>query len=74
MGQKDVGQLLSVKSEGEKAATSVKNLADDLISLLSEIVLEDCRYKITRIRLVSPPNALQGVVLEVASILARLHR
>jgi hypothetical protein len=70
VGQKDATQL----SRGEKAATNDKNVADDLISLLSEIVLEDCRYRITRIRLVSPPNALQGVVLEVASILARLHR
>lgn len=50
------------------------NLLDELLSILAEIVTEDCRFKVTRIRLTCPPHVLQGVVLEVASVLARLHR
>lgn len=57
-----------------KPSTTNESLLDELISTLAEIIKEDCRYKVTRFRPYCPPNALQGVVLEVASILARLQR
>jgi hypothetical protein len=55
-------------------AAATDSLFDDLIAILADIVKEDCRYKVTRVRLLCPPYALPGVVLEVASILARLQR
>jgi hypothetical protein len=55
-------------------ATTNESLLDELITILAEIIKDDCRYQVTRFRPLCPPNALQGVVLEVASILARLQR
>jgi hypothetical protein len=64
-------------ADGRNEETSVRpndNLLEELLSILSEVVLEDCRFKVTQISLFLPPNALQGVTIEVASVLARLHR
>jgi hypothetical protein len=64
----------SARNHLKYMATTNESLFDELITILAEIIKEDCRYKVTRFRLLCPPNALQGVVLEVASILARLQR
>ncbi|KAG8829947.1 hypothetical protein FRC17_005741 [Serendipita sp. 399] len=73
-GRKDKVPSMGREDRNEVDDTNPMTLLNDLISLLGEIVMEDCRYKISRIRLKCPPYALQGVVLEVSSILARLHR
>lgn len=59
--------------EDEESVTPA-SLLDELIVTLGDVVREDCRYQVTRYRPKCPPNALQGVVLEVASVIARLHR
>lgn len=69
--------LSGPKSDAKSETTSLDsndNLLEELLSVLSEIVLEDCRFKVTQISLSLPPNALQGVTIEVAAVLARLHR
>ncbi|KAG8753658.1 hypothetical protein FRC14_005835, partial [Serendipita sp. 396] len=74
-GKKDkVSSMMGKEDRNEVDNSSPASLLNELISILGEIVTEDCRYKVTRIRLKCPPYALQGVVLEVSSILARLHR
>lgn len=74
--QNPLKRSLGSKSKTEDKSTTAtnENLLDDLLSILAEIVTEDCRFKVNRIRLTCPPHALQGVVLEVASMLAKLHR
>lgn len=44
------------------------------ISILSSIVLEDCRFKTSGPKPTRPPNALQAVTLEVAQFLVVIHR
>ncbi|KAG7092480.1 hypothetical protein E1B28_008832 [Marasmius oreades] len=44
------------------------------ISILSSIVLEDCRFKVASPRPTRPPNALQAMTLEVARFLLYTHR
>ncbi|KAJ7582678.1 hypothetical protein C8J56DRAFT_1167735 [Mycena floridula] len=44
------------------------------ISILSSVVLEDCRFKIASHRPSRPPNALQAVTLEIARFLLHIHQ
>ncbi|KAF9264659.1 hypothetical protein L218DRAFT_195329 [Marasmius fiardii PR-910] len=44
------------------------------VSILSSVVLEDCRFKVASPRPTRPPNALQAITLEVAQFLLYTHR
>lgn len=44
------------------------------ISILSSVVLEDCRFCVCAPSLTKPTYALQGVTLDVSQILIHLHR
>lgn len=50
------------------------DLLTQCISVLSSVVLEDCRFKIASPRPLRPPNALQALTLEVARFLLHTHR
>ncbi|SJL00440.1 uncharacterized protein ARMOST_03753 [Armillaria ostoyae] len=49
-------------------------LLSQCISILSSVVSEDCRYKISSPRPSRPPNALQALTLKVAQFLLHVHR
>ena len=49
------------------------DLIDDLISTVSSVVSEDCRFRIKVPRLAMPPNALQAAVLDVATLMAKMQ-
>ncbi|PBK96908.1 hypothetical protein ARMGADRAFT_1010439 [Armillaria gallica] len=49
-------------------------LLSQCISILSSVVSEDCRYKISSPRPSRPPNALQALTLTVAQFLLHVHR
>ena len=42
------------------------DLRSQCITLLAEIIAEDCRYKVSSPRLTTPPYALQAICLDVA--------
>lgn len=44
----------------------ISDLRSSCISLLAEIIAEDCRYKVLSPRLATPPHTLQAVCLDVA--------
>ena len=43
------------------------------ISVLADIISEDCRYRVRRTRLLAPPNALQAICLDVALAIIEAH-
>lgn len=49
-------------------------LLTECISMLSSIILEDCRFKYRPISLTHPPNALQALVLLITRFLVFKHR
>ncbi|KIP09568.1 hypothetical protein PHLGIDRAFT_67270 [Phlebiopsis gigantea 11061_1 CR5-6] len=54
--------------------TQAPELLSQCLSILSSVVLEDCRFKVYAPSLFKPPHALQGMTLDVAQILIHLHR
>lgn len=70
-------QYASRRSRSYSPNRLKKSTSDDLwrcVSILSSMVLEDCRFQISSPRLTRPPNALQAVTLDVAQILVHLYR
>ncbi|KAF4576589.1 hypothetical protein EYR36_004567 [Pleurotus pulmonarius] len=55
-------------------AAQGSELLMECISMLSSIVMEDCRFKYRPISLTHPPNALQALVLLIARFLVFKHR
>lgn len=70
----------SLHQPGSRSSSSVhgKQLPTSellsLCSVLTSVVLEDCRYQIALPRPSCPPNALQAVTLDVAQFLISTHR
>ncbi|KAG1803828.1 uncharacterized protein HD556DRAFT_1226659 [Suillus plorans] len=60
----------SPSSKGHPQAASLITLC---ISILSSVILEDCRFQIFSPRPSKPPNALQSVCLDIAQFLAHIH-
>lgn len=56
----------SQQGHGETVPLEKSDLRGACIAVLADIILEDCRYKTRRPRLLAPPNALQAVCLDVA--------
>ncbi|KAI5122947.1 hypothetical protein M0805_006828 [Coniferiporia weirii] len=53
---------------------SSSDLLARCITILGSIVLEDCRFQFSSIRLARPPNALQALTLDVSQLLIYLYR
>ncbi|KAF7294902.1 hypothetical protein MIND_01028100 [Mycena indigotica] len=53
---------------------SAPDLLSQCISVLSSVILEDCRFQIRDPGPLRPPNALQAVVLDVALYLLSIYR
>ncbi|KAK7054868.1 hypothetical protein VNI00_003331 [Paramarasmius palmivorus] len=49
-------------------------LLSQCISILSSVILEDCRFQVESPRPSRPPNALQAITLEAAKFLLHTHR
>ncbi|KAG1753463.1 hypothetical protein EDB19DRAFT_1903124 [Suillus lakei] len=60
----------SPSSKGHSQAASLITLC---ISVLSSVILEDCRFQISSPRPSKPPNALQSACLDIAQFLAHVH-
>jgi hypothetical protein len=60
----------SPSSKGHLQAASLITLC---ISILSSVILEDCRFQISSPKPSKPPNALQSVCLDIAQFLAHVH-
>ncbi|KIY72162.1 hypothetical protein CYLTODRAFT_367962 [Cylindrobasidium torrendii FP15055 ss-10] len=54
--------------------TQTMEILSECIAVLSSVVSEDCRFKISPPRPSRPPNALQALTLKVAQFLVHLHR
>ncbi|KAL0071388.1 hypothetical protein AAF712_001245 [Marasmius tenuissimus] len=61
-------------SPGFGKRNKAEGLLPQCISILSSVVLEDCRYKVASPRPSRPPNALQSLTLEVSQFLLHTHR
>ncbi|KAK1236541.1 hypothetical protein PQX77_000234 [Marasmius sp. AFHP31] len=61
-------------SPGFGKRNKIGGLLPQCISILSSVVLEDCRYKVASPRPSRPPNALQSLTLEVSQFLLHTHR
>ncbi|KAF8522278.1 hypothetical protein BU17DRAFT_44873 [Hysterangium stoloniferum] len=46
----------------------------ECINIISSIISEDCRYKVSSARLSRPPYGLQAISLDIAQILTNAHR
>ncbi|PPQ66076.1 hypothetical protein CVT26_010818 [Gymnopilus dilepis] len=53
---------------------NVSGLLSLCIAVLKSVVLEDCRYRVASPRPSRPPNALQGLTLNVAQFIIHNHR
>ncbi|KAG8969663.1 hypothetical protein FRC03_001535 [Tulasnella sp. 419] len=51
-----------------------QEILDQIITIVSEIIAEDCRFKVKLVRLSKPPNSLQSVSLDVAQCLIQSQR
>ncbi|EKM55578.1 uncharacterized protein PHACADRAFT_184361, partial [Phanerochaete carnosa HHB-10118-sp] len=49
-------------------------LLSQCITILSSVIVEDCRFRVYALNLAKPPYSLQGVTLDVAQILLHMHR
>ncbi|OJA10550.1 hypothetical protein AZE42_03139 [Rhizopogon vesiculosus] len=61
-------------SPSTKEHLKAASLLSSCISILSSVILEDCRFQISSPRPSKPPNALQSVCLDIAQILTQGHR
>lgn len=48
-------------------------LLTQCIAILHSVISEDCRYQVSSFGIERPPNALQGVTLDVAQLLIHMH-
>ncbi|KAF7304918.1 hypothetical protein MKEN_01206100 [Mycena kentingensis (nom. inval.)] len=62
------------RSSSPSNHASSPELLSQCISILSSIILEDCRFQIHAPRPSRPPNSLQTLVLDVAQFLLHSHR
>lgn len=42
--------------------------------ILASVILEDCRFQISSVRLTRPPNVLQALTLDVSQIIIHMYR
>ncbi len=61
-------------SPSRDAVVNAPELLSQCISILSSVILEDCRYQISSPKPSKPPNALQAVTLDVAQFLIFTHK
>ncbi|OAX44683.1 hypothetical protein K503DRAFT_196614 [Rhizopogon vinicolor AM-OR11-026] len=61
-------------SPSTKEHLKAASLLSSCISILSSVILEDCRFQVSSPRPSKPPNALQSVCLDIAQILTHVHR
>ncbi|KAG8959863.1 hypothetical protein FRC00_001196, partial [Tulasnella sp. 408] len=53
----------------ERRGPKNDDILDECIDLLEELISEDCRYRVKKVHLTKPPNALQSVCLDFAQCL-----
>ena len=59
------------RSNSKKLGT---NLLTQCMTTLGSIIQEDCRFQIRFLKLTQPPNALQGLTLDIAQLLIYMYR
>jgi len=73
-GLQPSGRRSRSKSPAHGKQLGTPELLSLCISILTSVVLEDCRYQIALPRPSCPPNALQVLSLDVAQLLLSAHR
>lgn len=54
-----------METRGQNGRPSGLDLRSSCISILADVIAEDCRYKVLNPRLVTPPYTLQAVCLDI---------
>lgn len=67
------GRRSRSRSPSSKEHLQAASLITMCISILSSVILEDCRFQISSPRPSKPPNALQAVCLDIAQFLVHVH-